>query len=113
MAEKPNERGKSLMQVHTKQFQFCRQRNSFEIHLSRKVLPVLQKLKTFRLKSGRAPGLVEKDRSHAEHLVMPAMPLGEQQHCNFVSTPCCKISFPKQGSPVSLALHVVGGVGGS
>jgi len=101
MAEKPNDRGESLTQVHTL-FLFCRQGNSFQIHPSRKVLPILQKLKTLRLKSGRAPGLVEEGRSHAEALVMPAMPLGEQQQCNFVSTPCCKVSSPK---PYSVMLE--------
>lgn len=51
---------------------FPRQRNAFEIHLPRKVLPLLQ---TSGLKQGRLLGLVEKAKSHAAALDTSAMPL--------------------------------------
>lgn len=53
------------------------QRNAFEIHLPRRVPPLLQMLQTAGLKQGRLLGLVGKAKSHAAALDTSAMPLSE------------------------------------
>lgn len=66
--EKPDHGGESPAGVVRTLSLFHRQRNAFEIHLPRKVLPLLQTLQTSGLKQRRLPGLVGKAKSHAAAL---------------------------------------------